>query len=67
LCVNIPEYDKEQFISVTKDRLGDNPLAEYIANEVWAASKQPSIRDCIRIAAVTNTQQDVLRALRILK
>lgn len=25
--IKIPEYDKEQFISVTKDRLGDNPLA----------------------------------------
>jgi holliday junction DNA helicase RuvB len=63
--INIPEYDKEQFISVTKDRLGNIPLAEYIAEEVWN-SKSPNIRDCVRIAAISKTEQDVLRYLRVL-
>jgi hypothetical protein len=64
--INIPEYNKEQFISVTKDRLGDNPLTEYIANEVYQSSKNPNIRDCVRIANIAKTKQDVLRTIRVL-
>lgn len=63
--INIPEYDKDQFINVAKDRLGNNPLAQYIAEEVWN-SKNPNIRDCVRIAAISETEQDVLRYLRVL-
>jgi Holliday junction DNA helicase RuvB len=63
--INIPEYDKEQFISFTKDRLGDNPLAEYIAEQVWVTSKQPNIRDCVRLGSLCQTEQDVLRMLRM--
>ena len=62
--INVPEYDKDQFINVAKDRLGNNPLAQYIAEEVWNSSKNPNIRDCVRIASVCRCEQDVLRMLR---
>lgn len=63
--INVPDYDKEQFINVTKDRVGNNALAEYIAEEVWNSSKSPNIRDCVRIASIAKCEQDVLRMLRI--
>ena len=62
--INVPGYDREQFINVTKDRLGDIPLAQYIAEQVWD-SKSPNIRDCVRIASIARCEQDVLRMLRI--
>jgi holliday junction DNA helicase RuvB len=64
--INVPDYDKDQFINVAKDRLGNNPLAQYIAEEVWNSSKNPNIRDCVRIASVCKCEQDVLRYLRVL-
>jgi MoxR-like ATPase len=57
----------EEFKQVTLDILKKQPLAEYITNEVWTNSKQPNIRDCVRIAAIAKTEQDVLRMLRVLK
>jgi Holliday junction DNA helicase RuvB len=47
--INIPEYDKEQFVSVTKDVLKQHPLAQYVAEQVWLSSDKPNIRDCVRI------------------
>jgi hypothetical protein len=34
------------------------PLAEYIAEQVWAYSKQPNIRDCVDIARMAETEQE---------
>lgn len=65
--INIPDYDKEQFINVAKDRLGNNPLAEYIAEQVYETKgAEANIRDCVRIAAIVKCEQDVHRYLRIL-
>ncbi|MFZ0514762.1 MAG: hypothetical protein WAM14_24375 [Candidatus Nitrosopolaris sp.] len=47
--------------------LHNNPLAEYIAEQVWASSNQPNIQDCVRIGALARTEQDVLRVLRVIK
>lgn len=38
--INIPEYDKEQFVSVTKDVLKQHPLAQYIAEQVWLSVRK---------------------------
>ena len=65
--VNIEEYSKEEFISVTKDVLKQHPLAEYIAEQVWTSSKQPNIRDCVRVGNLAKTEQDVLRILKVVK
>ncbi len=66
--VEVRPYDLEEFKKVTLDVLKKHPLAEYIAEEVWAASKskRPNVRDCVRLAYICKTEQDVLRTLRIL-
>jgi MoxR-like ATPase len=55
----------EEFTAVTMDVLKQHPLSQYIAEQVWVTSKQPNIRDCVRIAAIAKTEQDVLRILRM--
>jgi hypothetical protein len=58
------QYSKEEFIRITLELLHDNPLAEYIAEQVYTR-EHPNIRDCVRIAALAATEQDVLRILRV--
>jgi MoxR-like ATPase len=56
-----------EFKRVTLDVLKDNDLAEYIAEHVYASSNKPNIRDCMRISTLAQTEQDVLRLLRVLR
>jgi hypothetical protein len=62
---------KEDGVAVSKeerlDVLKGNDLAEYIAEQVYASSDKPNIRDCVRLATLCQTEQDVLRLMRILK
>jgi hypothetical protein len=51
----------------TLDVLKKYPLAEYIATEVYQSSTNPNIRDCVRVSKLANTEQDVLRILRVIK
>jgi ATP-dependent Lon protease len=64
--IEMQSYTEEEFKSITHDILKDNPLAEYIAEQVWS-TKNPNIRDCVRIASLAKTEQDVLRILRVVK
>jgi Holliday junction resolvasome RuvABC ATP-dependent DNA helicase subunit len=57
----------EEFKRVTLDILKDNDLAEYIAEQVYASSDKPNIRDCVRLATLCSTEQDVCRMLRVLR
>jgi len=57
----------EEFKKVTLDVLKKYPLAEYIATEVYQSSTNPNIRDCVRVAKLAKTEQDVLRILRVVK
>jgi len=57
----------EEFKKVTVDVLKDNPLAEYIAEQLYQSSKNPNVRDCVRISRLCQTEQDVLATLRVLK
>jgi replication-associated recombination protein RarA len=57
----------EEFKKVTLDVLKKYPLAGYIATEVYQSSTNPNIRDCVRISKLANTEQDVLRILRVIK
>lgn len=66
--IELRSYDSlEEFKKVIMDVLKKYPLAEYIAEQVWPSSGRPNIRDCVRIAKLCNTEQDVLRVLRVLK
>lgn len=62
-----PYESFEEFKNITVDVLKKHPLAEYIAEQVYQSSKNPNIRDCVRIPSVCKTEQDVLRVLRIVK
>jgi len=64
--IELKEYEKEEFRKVTMDVLKNHPLAEYIADQVWSTSN-PNIRDCVRLASLSKTEQDVLRIMRCLK
>jgi hypothetical protein len=46
--------------------LKGNDLTEYIAEQVYASSDKPNIRDCVRLATLCQTEQNVLRMMRIL-
>jgi holliday junction DNA helicase RuvB len=66
--IELKAYDSlEEFKQVTIDVLKNHPLAEFIAEEVWSSSKNPNIRDCVRLASLCKTEQDVLRLLRVFK
>jgi holliday junction DNA helicase RuvB len=68
VVIEMKAYDSlEEFKKVTLDILKDHPLSGYIAEQVWSSSKTPNIRDCVRIAMLSKTEQDVLRILRIVK
>ncbi|MFZ0510636.1 MAG: AAA family ATPase [Candidatus Nitrosopolaris sp.] len=64
--IEMKAYDEDQFKAVTLEVLHNHPLAEYIAEQVWQ-TKNPNIRDCVRIAALARSEQDVLRILRTVK
>ena len=49
------------------DVLKRHPLAEFIAVQVYASSLKPNIRDCVRLASMCQTEQDVLRMMWVLK
>ena len=49
--LEIKPYTVEEFKQITLEVLHDNPLAEYIADQIWASSNQPNIRDCARIGS----------------
>ena len=61
-----PYKTLEAFKKVTLDVLKGHPLSEYIAEQVWSTAN-PNIRDCARLALLSQTEQDVLRIMRILK
>jgi replication-associated recombination protein RarA len=66
--IELEAYDSlEEFKRVTLDVLKDNELAEYIAEKVYESSSNPNIRDCVMIAKMAQTEQDVLRLQRTLK
>jgi len=66
--IELSSYDSlEEFKKVTMDVLKKYPLAEYIAEQVWSSSNTPNIRDCVRISKLAQTEQDVLRILRVVK
>jgi MoxR-like ATPase len=65
--IRMKTYTEQEFKRITVELLKDNPLAEYIADNVYSSSVTPNIRDCERIAAMSKTEQDVLRILRTLK
>jgi len=60
-------YDTLKEFKVSIDVLKDNTLAEYIAERVYKSSKKPNLRDYVRVSKLCQTEQDVLRMLRILK
>jgi MoxR-like ATPase len=65
--IELKGYDTfEEFRQVTLD-VCHHPLAEYISEQVWSSSDNPNIRDCVRIASLCKTEQDVLRILRVVK
>jgi hypothetical protein len=49
------------------DVLKKHALAEYIAEQVYESSSKPNIRDCVRLASMCQTEQDVLRMRKVLK
>jgi replication-associated recombination protein RarA len=57
----------EEFKRITIDVLKKHPLAEYIAEQIYESSTKPNIRDCVRLASLCQTEQDVLRMMRVLK
>jgi MoxR-like ATPase len=66
--IELKAYDSlEEFKQVAMDVLKKHPLAEYIAQEVYTSSAKPNIRDCVRIASLCQTEQDVLKMLRVVK
>ena len=61
-------YSKEQFIETAIQRLKNHPLAQYIAEQVYEAKEAESnIRDCVRIAEMARTEQDVHRILHLIR
>ncbi|MGB6530084.1 MAG: ATP-binding protein [Candidatus Nitrosopolaris sp.] len=66
--IELQSYDSlEEFKKVTMDVLKKHELASYVAEQVYKSSSNPNVRDCVRIASMARTEQDVLRMLRILK
>lgn len=64
--IQMKGYTREEFIETTVQKL-KIPLGRYIAEEVYEAKgSNANIRDCVRLASICQTEQDVLRALRIL-
>jgi len=57
----------EEFKKVTLDVLKNYPLAEYISEQVYQSSKNPNVRDCVRLSKLCQTEQDVLATLKVLK
>jgi len=57
----------EEFKKVTLDVLKNYPLAEYISEQVYQSSKNPNVRDCVRLSKLCQTEQDILATLRVLK
>jgi MoxR-like ATPase len=64
--IEMKPYSEQEFKSVTLELLKDNPLAEYIAEQVWNTNN-PNIRECVRIGSLAKCEQDVLRYLRMVK
>jgi hypothetical protein len=68
VVIEISPYESfEEFKNITIDVLKKHPLAEYIAERVYQSSKNPNVRDCVRIASICKTEEDVLRVLRNVK
>jgi MoxR-like ATPase len=66
--IELKAYDSlEEFKQVTMDVLKQPPLAELIAEQVYESSAKPNIRDCVRLASMCQTEQDVLKMMRVLK
>lgn len=66
--IELKAYDSfEEFKRVTLDVLKNHPLAEFIAQEVYTSATNPNIRDCVRLASLCQTEQDVLRMLKVLR
>ncbi|MGB6532523.1 MAG: ATP-binding protein, partial [Candidatus Nitrosopolaris sp.] len=60
--IELKAYDSlEEFDQVTMDVLKWHPLAEFIAEQVYKSSAKPNIRDCVRLASMCQTEQDVFR------
>jgi replication-associated recombination protein RarA len=66
--IELKAYDSlEEFMQVTMDVLKKHPLTEFIAEQVYESSAKPNIRDCVRLASMCQTEQDVLKMMRVLK
>jgi MoxR-like ATPase len=69
--IELRGYNEEEFRKVALDVIKNHPLAEYIITEVYNSSisnnKEPNIRDCVRVAKLAQTEQDVFRILRMIK
>jgi replication-associated recombination protein RarA len=66
--IELKAYDSlEEFKQVTMDVLKRHSLAEFIAVQVYESSAKPNIRDCVRLASMCQTEQDVLKMMRVLK
>lgn len=66
--IELKAYDSlEEFRQVTMDVLKRHPLAEFIAVQVYESSAKPNIRDCVCLASMCQTEQDVLKMMRVLK
>ena len=66
--IELKAYDSlEEFKQVTMDVLKQPPLTEFIAEQVYESSAKPNIRDCVRLASMCQTEQDVLKMMRVLK
>lgn len=64
--IELKAYSLEEFMQITMNVSKNHPLAEYIAEQVYESSAKPSIRDCVRLASMCQTEQDVLRMMRVL-
>jgi hypothetical protein len=64
--IELKAYDTlEEFKQLTMDVLKKHPLADYIAEKVYESSTKPNIRDCVRLASMCTSEQDVLRMMSI--
>lgn len=64
--IHLQAYSREEFMKVAIEQIdADESFARYIANTVWNQAKNPSMRECFRIANMCRTPSDVQEYMKL--
>jgi Holliday junction DNA helicase RuvB len=72
IVLNIPPYTDEQFIEIAVQRLKNEEeisekLATEIAKQVLQKLNRKDLRDCIKVARIANTSEEIASVIGIMK